>query len=161
MKKTVYVAAAALAVLTLSACGNKTCNNGKCGRQGDRKELYTGVLPAADTDGIRYTLSLDYDDDHNFTDGDYDLIETYIASDSTSFTGYRDLKSFKSEGDFTVSDNAGKKVLRLVQDVRDSQPGSTSTPIYFLVDSDSTLVMVNADLELPTRPGDYTLRLAK
>ncbi len=162
MKKTLYVAASALALLSLASCGNKSCNGNSCGDKGDRNEIYTGVLPAADADGVRYVLQLDYDDDHNYTDGDYDLVETYLKADSTATTGYRDDKSFKSEGDFTVTDNAGQKVYKLVPDVKDSQAGSTVTPLYFIADNDSTLTLVNSNLERSANPDlNYSLKLSK
>ncbi|MBD5289928.1 MAG: copper resistance protein NlpE [Bacteroides sp.] len=163
MKKSFYVAAAAAFALTgLASCGgNKSCNN-NCGSKQDKIEIYTGVLPAADCDGIRYTLHLDYDEDDNFMKGDYDLTETYLVSDSTSVGGVSDNKSFRSEGDFTVNNKAGKKYLRLVQDRKDSQQGSAEGPIYFLVENDSTLTLVNDDLQLPDAPGlNYSLKLSK
>ncbi len=166
MKKAIYMVAAGLSLMSMAACsGNKTCNGDKScgsGADGDKKELYTGVLPAADTDGVRYTLSLEYDDDKNYTDGDYDLIETYLKADTTATTGYTDGKSFKSEGDFTVEKKDGKSYLKLVQDVKDSDAGSNVGPMYFLVESDSTLVMVNSDLQVSETPGlNYTLKLSK
>lgn len=118
-------------------------------------EVYTGVIPAADCDGIRYTLTLDYDDDAK--DGDYKLVETYIQADSTSAIGYSDVKTFASEGDFTVNKKGDKTYLKLVKDQKDSQAGSAETPIYFVIDSDSTITMTNADLEIPATPG-YTLK---
>lgn len=160
--------AAAMTMLALAACSN---NNGSCtkdcdGKKGDKEEVYTGILPTADAEGVRYTLKLEYDDDHNYTDGDYDLVEVYLANDSTSATGYKDSARFKSEGDFTVingtGDNASKKYLKLVQDAKDSAAGSNAGPIYFLVESDSTLVMVNSHLEESSNPGlNYTLKLVK
>ncbi len=163
MKKTIYIAAAALSLMSMAACNSNQKSNGdQQGAAGDKKELYTGVLPAADTDGVRYSLELEYDDDHNYTDGDYDLLETYLEADTTSAVGFKDGKSYKSEGDFTVMDKDGKKYLKLVQDVKDSQEGSNVGPMYFLVDSDSTIVMVNSDLQVSETPGlNYTLKLAK
>lgn len=170
MRKLIF-GAAAMTLLALSACsnGNGSCaadkNCGDC-KKGDKEAVYTGVLPAADVDGIRYTLKLDYDDDNNYTDGDYDLVEVYFVGDSTSATGYKDSARFKSEGDFKVingtGDNASKKYIKLVQDVKDSSAGSNADVMYFLVQSDSTLVMVNSDLQESTTPGlNYTLKLVK
>ena len=90
-----------------NACsGTRTCNL-------DKDKVYTGVLPATDADGIRYTLKLDYDDDKNFMEGGYDLLETYIVGDSVSATGYKDAGSFRSEGDFTVMKGDVPTVARL------------------------------------------------
>ncbi len=76
--------------------------------------------------------------------------------------GFKDGKSFKSEGDFTVMDKDGKKYLKLVKDAKDSAEGSAETPMYFLVESDSTIVMVNQNLEVSETPGmNYTLKLSK
>lgn len=168
MKKTFYITAACATLLMAGACSgnNKSAGIDKSAKAGDRTEVYTGVIPAADASGIRYTLKLDFDDDHNYTKGDYDLLETYFAGDSISPTGLKDLKSFTSEGDFTVEKgqgaNSGKTYLKLVQDAKDSSAGSNAGPLYFLVESDSTIVMVNSDLQPSETPGlNYTLKIAK
>ncbi|MDE6768742.1 MAG: copper resistance protein NlpE [Muribaculaceae bacterium] len=163
MRKTIYMMAAALSMFSMAACtGNQKSNGDQKVADGDKKEIYTGILPAADTDGVRYSLELEYDDDHNYTDGDYDLLETYLEADSTSVGGFKDGKSFKSEGDFTVMDKEGKKYLKLVQDKDDSQEGSNVGPMYFLVESDSTIVMVNEELQPAANPEmNYTLKLSK
>lgn len=160
MKKTALLGGAALLALAMTACGN--CGNKACGN--DSKDgldkVYTGVLPAADCDGVRYTLTLDYD--HNQKDGDYDLVETYLRSDSTAMAGYKDIATYRSEGDFTVEKQGEKTYLKLVKDAKDSSTGSIETPLYFVVDSDSTLSMANAQLEVPETPGmNYTLKLGK
>lgn len=162
MKKLILGAAAMTLVMMAACSGNP--GSGMPGKYKD--EVYTGVIPAADAAGVRYTLKLDYSDDHNYTDGDYDLVEVYLAGDSLSSTGYKDAARFKSEGDFTVIDgtgaNSSRKYLKLVQDARDSSAGSNAGPIYFLVESDSTIVMVNADLEPSATPGmNYTLKLVR
>lgn len=157
---------AAVAMVALSACSG---NSGKCTGDKecklDKKELYTGVLPAADAAGMRYQLKLDWDDD-DCNKGDYDLRETVLVADSTNVAGVSDGKTFDSEGDFTVmkgnGDNAGKTYLKLVRDSKDSDPESNAGPMYFLVESDSTLVMVNSDLQVSETPDlNYTLKLQK
>ncbi len=166
MKKTILFAAAGLAMLGMAACsGNKSasadsCNDcGKCAK-GDKTEVFTGVLPMADADGMRYTLTLEFDNDDN--DGDYKLVETVVMADSTSAVGSTDGKSFASEGDFYIKTKDGKTYYELKKDQKDSQAGSLDTPAYFLVDSDSTLTMVNADLEKAANPEmNYTLKLVK
>ena len=58
--------------------------------------------------------------------------------------------------------NSGKTYIKLVQDPGESSKGSDSGPLYFLVESDSTLVMVNAELQESTIPGlNYTLKIVK
>lgn len=162
MKKTI-LAAAVLATLTFGACSNSNnscASAGSCHNVDD--QVYTGVLPAADAAGVRYTLALDYDKDDNCKEGDYKLTETYLEADSTSVAGHKDRNSFTSEGDFTVRTQDGKKYLKLVRDADDSAKGSAEGPLYFLVDSDSTLTLVNADLQPSENSAlNYTLRLAK
>lgn len=159
MKKFAMAAMVAVAAVAgLASCsGDKGCAKGACGVDDD--QLYTGVMPAADCEGIRYTLKLDYDD--NFTKGDYDLVETYLAADSTAVNGVRDNVSYKSEGDFTVINKDGKKILKLVKDVKDSNPKATAT-LNFEATSDSTLVMLNDSLQAPVSDVlNYTLKLVK
>lgn len=167
MKKTIYGIAAAFAVVALASCGG---NNGKCGGDKcagekcdkDKVEIFTGILPGADVENVKYVLSLDFDCEDNCTKGDYDLVETYLEADSTSTTGFKDLKSFKSEGDFTVTEQNGQKVFKLVAHVKDSQPGSNVGPMYFVLDNDSTLTMVNDQLERAANPDmNYSLKLNK
>ena len=80
-----------MALFSMASCaGNqngKCCNSVEC-KGGDK--VYTGLLPAADAEGVRYTLKLDYDDDKNNMEGDYDLLETYVVGDSLSMTGHKD-----------------------------------------------------------------------
>lgn len=159
MKKIVLMAGAALVALGMASCsgnkteGDKACDS-KCDK-GDVEAVFTGVLPAADCDGIRYTLTLEYDADDK--DGDYKLVETYIQEDSTATTGYKDLRSVASEGDFTVSKQGDKTYLKLVKDAKDSAP-EASDNLYFVVDSENAITMTNADFEVSTTPGvNYTL----
>lgn len=155
-----------LAALALVAVGAVSCQS-KCDKaagvmnNSDDDVAYTGLIPAADALGVRYTLLLDYDD--NNTKGDYDLIETYVMADTLSASGLKDADSFKSEGDFTVGKTQdGKSYLKLVQDLKDSSAGSAAGPLYFLVDSDSTLTLVGEDLQPSVTPGmNYTLNKVK
>ncbi len=160
MKKSILMAGAALLTLGLASCGSGSCDKGACDAKSDVDVVYTGVLPAADCDGVRYTLLLDYDD--NNQEGDYTLVETYIQADTVSAIGYKDLQSFVSEGDFTVEKQGDKSYLKLVKDAKDSAAGSIDTPLYLLVDSESTLTLTNQDLEVSNTPGmNYTLTKSK
>ena len=157
MKKTLLGIALAAAAM----CAMTSCEGGRADHRradGDRKDVYTGVLPAADCAGIRYTLKLDYDDDHNYTDGDYDLVETYLVADTLARLDYRDSVSYKSKGDFSVAtDPRGGKYLELVPDRRFRQADKR----YFLVSSDSTLTLTTRDLTLPESGLDYTLKIVR
>ena len=156
MKKLIYTALLTLVVVGMASCSDKGKCDRKADKQGDKIEVYSGVLPGADVSGILYTLDMEFDDDKNYTDGDYKLTQVYMTADST---GMKDGKVFTSEGDFKeingTGANATAKYLKLTPD-RDSQ-GET---LYFKVTSDSTLMLVNAQLEEPTDTAlNYTLRL--
>lgn len=161
MKKIFFLAVAALGLMGMASCSSNSCDKNKACCDNDKDLIYTGVLPAADAAGVRYLLKLDYDD-KSTERGDYDLLETYVDVDSAAVGGYKDLKTFKSEGDFTSMTKDGKTYLKLVADREDSDKGANTETTYFLVASDSTLVLVNADLEESTLPGmNYTLTLSK
>lgn len=136
-------------------------NDGNRSHNGNKEVVYTGTFPAADVSGIHYTLHLDYDDDHNYNDGDYRMYTTYVNADTAALTGTRDLRTIRSEGDFTVENgipsNPSARYIKLIPDVKDSGPGASGEPVYFEITSDSTLVMLNSQLGVPERPADYTL----
>lgn len=157
MKKIMILAASAAMLIGATACSEKN-NSAPVGQ--NEKLVYTGVLPAADVEGIRYTLTLDYDQDDNNMKGDFDLVETYFSTDSVAPMGVKDFLSVRSEGDFVVETKEGKKYLKLVADPKESDSKADKAPVYFLAESDSTLVLVNNELEKPTAPGlNYTLKL--
>ena len=163
MKKTLLLMVVALGLVGAAGCSDK---HSGARPMSEPDAIFTGVLPAADADGVRYTLKLDYDDDRGNMAGDYDLVETYLVADSIQKSGARDANSFRSEGDFTVDEgsgtNAGKKFIKLVSDRRDSSAGSAEGPLYFLVESDTTLVLVDQNLTPSSNPGlNYTLRKVK
>ena len=147
MKKSILLGLAVLP-LALASCGN--CNNGSCNNAnngGDKEELYAGILPAADAEGIVYNLRLDYDDDHNFTDGDYALTQTAIVADSISLSAGT---TSYTEGDFTIEsknvNGVDTKYMRLVPKAKESLGTADNSTLYFLIENDSTLTLVNADL---------------
>ncbi|MDE6084438.1 MAG: copper resistance protein NlpE N-terminal domain-containing protein, partial [Muribaculaceae bacterium] len=87
MKKFMILAASAAMLIGATACSEKN-NSAPVGQ--NEKLVYTGVLPAADVEGIRYTLTLDYDQDDNNMKGDFDLVETYFSTDSVAPMGVKD-----------------------------------------------------------------------
>lgn len=151
MKRTFCYLAAAAALLTLGACTGTQKPTTAPTPDRDTDKVYTGVMPGADVDGIRYTVLLDFDDDG--TEGDYDMVQTYFVTDSTGTV--QDVESFASEGDFSVGTGAnGQKYLKF--------SGDGAGEIYFLADTDSTITMVDATLTPSTTPGmNYTLKAAK
>ncbi len=152
MKKFMVMAVSAAALVMLGACSNSNCNNSDCNstecaaKTAGEKVVYTGVLPGADVDQVRYTLTLDYDDD-NATKGDYDLVQTYQQADTTVAAGVKDVQNVRSEGDFTIITKDGSKYIKLVPDAKDSDASADTADAYFLIDNDSTITMVNSSLE--------------
>ena len=160
MKKTFYIASAAVAVLAMASCSSDKKTNNQVEAQPvveNVTEVYSGILPAADADGFQYTLVLDYDADDNFAEGDFDLTQTVVAVDSTSTTGFAATdQKFVTKGDFDVFTKDGKKYLKLTSDANENDI------TYFQVTSDSTVILVNIDLEQPAVPGlNYTLTKVK
>lgn len=155
MKKNIIFAAALAALVSLGACSGGKCDSkakGDCTKKECCKKAdktYTGVLPAADAYGVRYTLTLDFDDEKN--GGDYDLVQTYFNVDST---GIVDVASFVSEGDFTTGKTAaGTDYINL---------GKGAEAMYFVVEGDSAIVMTDATYTPAATPGmNYTLKAAK
>lgn len=123
---------------------------------------YTGILPAADCAGIRYSLTLDFaGGDAAATTGTYTLDETYLDADPADPNAYKDGQTFKSEGDFTVeaatAATAGKKYLKLVEKTAD--PTATPSTVYFLIDAPDAITLVGADLQPAASDLNYTLTL--
>ncbi len=123
---------------------------------------YSGILPAADCAGIRYTLTFDYPDGNNAaTAGTYTLDETYLDADPADANAYKDGRTFKSEGDFTVEAatdaTAGKKYIKLVEKPADP----TATPRRSISSSTRlSLTLVGADLSSPPPPVSTTPSLS-
>ncbi len=153
MKKTMFYA---LVALVLTACGSKksdTAVNDSRTAVADENIYYEGVLPAADAAGVRYSLTLDYDDD-NPNEGDYKLTETYLSGDGSA------ISSFFSEGDFSVKTGTPTDPdARYLAMVADEEDGATSgRTLYFLAETDSTLTLVSADLTQSVNPElNYTI----
>lgn len=167
MKKTILFGLAAIAAAAgLTACNDnaKSCSaDGSCAKDGDKEMLYSGVLPAADACGTVYTLKLDYDDDNNYTDGDYTLVENSLTTDS--ITGaINEAATAYSEGDFTkkskVVGDSTVEYLELVPDAKDLLGAASNTNLYFIVNADQSLTLVSSDLTKSDVEGlNYTLTL--
>ncbi len=144
MKTLTYIAAAA-AMLSLAACSGKqaaeTAAQDEAATDTVVTETYVGVLPAADADGVQYSVVLNYTGDN---EGQYEMVQSYLVGDSIGAT-------FTSAGDFTVGTNDnGKYITLAAQD--------TTQNVYFVVASDSTITMVDATLTPSETPGmNYTL----
>ncbi len=146
MKITLCCAAAVAAMFALSACSGKAKQENAAESSNTpaptRQETYAGIVPAADARGIQYTVVLDYTGDNA---GQYDLTQVYMKGDSTS--------QFKSSGKFAAGKDttSGKQYIKLAGQ-------SPTEDVYFVVATDSTIVMADATLATPDIPGmNYTL----
>ncbi len=157
---------ALFAALGFSSCCNKSCDNSdkaaSADKSGDKEVLYSGILPAADAQGTVYTLKLEFDADNNFTDGDYTLVETTLASDSVAASGLKDLTASYTKGDFTKAskevDGATVEYIQLKPDAKDALGTPSAASLYFIVNPDESLTMVSADLQKAVDPAlNYTL----
>lgn len=152
MKMKSYLVAAALGMLALSACNgtDKSANSAtvaadtvKCEATiaQSKTEIFKGVLPAADADGIEYTLTLNYTDDNC---GTYNLVQVYQNKDKSSFT---------DNGSFAIERKDDKSYLKL------TDSNANPSVQYYLIDSPSKITLVGADLKPATSGLNYSLTL--
>lgn len=153
-KKLIF--AALLAFGALASCSTdkgRTCDSKKCD---GRVETYQGILPAADADGIRYVLTLEYD---SADDGDYHLTQQYLDGND------KVIRSYESEGDFTVMkvrpNGEEGEFLKLEPDHSSQAADKSADVLYFMRDSDTALTLVGADLQRATSGLNYTITADK
>ncbi len=167
MKKTLLFGMVALATLGITSCGNSSNPSSVTQKgNGDKEVLYSGILPVADAQGTVYTLKLDFDDDNNYTDGDFTMVENTLASDSLTSSGIKIMATSYSKGDFRKEskevNGATVQYIRLLPDAKDGLGAASAATTYFLVNADESLTMVGADLQKSETPGmNYTLTVVK
>lgn len=153
MKKSfIMLASAAIALMAASCADNKAkCDDTLCVSAAEKAEdvVYTGMLPAADAAGVQYILKLDYSDSEDAVKGEYDLYEVYIAAGTEG--SLKNAVDVTTDGVFVGFEKDGKNYIKL----------EGVNQMYFAVDTDSTVTMVNADLEAATTGLNYTLNLVK
>lgn len=144
MKKTYFILAAAAAMVATTACSKKaeTATTDETTVEATAAE-YSGVLPAADADGVNYTVSLTAETD---TTGTFSMTEDYIQGDTIG-------QSFTSAGTYAVIENEGQKYVALAQDA--------ANITYFRCDGDTAITMVSADLTPAVSDLNYTLTRTK
>ncbi len=165
MRKTLMLEIAAVAALGFVSCNNNksTCSNAPA-KGGDKEVLYSGVLPSADALGSVYTLKLEFDDDHNYTDGDFTMVETTLAADTVAASGLKDIAASYTKGDFRKEtkqvDGTTVEYIRLIPDAKDALGTPSSASMYFVVNADESLTMVSANLQKSENPDlNYTLTM--
>ena len=97
--------------------------------------LYKGLLPAADCSGIEYALEIEQNGDS------FRLATTYIDAEAAGKN-----ITFNTSGSVTLVD---KTYYRLTSN--DNQT------LYFKIESDTTLLLVNSQLQPPSLPQNYQL----
>lgn len=160
MKKFILFVAAVAAAVGFTACDKaKTadCNGTKC--KGDKEVLYSGVLPAADAQGTVYTLKLEFDDDNNYTDGDFTMVENTLVADSL---GIQEVVTSYTAGDFSKNSKVvgtdSVEYILLTPDAKDAMGAASACSMYFIVNPDGSLTMVGEDLTKSENEGlNYTL----
>lgn len=161
MKKVLFMmlAVASLGLVSCDKCDSKAAPAGK---GGDKEVLYSGILPAADAQGTVYTLKLEFDDDHNYTDGDFTMVENTLAADTVAASGMKEVATSYTKGDFRKEskqvDGATVEYIRLLPDAKDALGAPSAASGYFIVNEDGSLTMVGADLTKSVNPElNYTL----
>lgn len=145
MKKVMMIAA--VAAVLVSCQSKRTRNNESSSMNKDvatvadnsvaSEVVFKGILPAADGPGIQYVLSVD-----NVTadeEGTYTLTTTYLEAEGPGKDN-----TFTSKGKKQVIrkdiNNEKKTAIKLT-------PDNSDAPVYFVVVNDSTLRLVNEELE--------------
>ncbi|WP_455497437.1 copper resistance protein NlpE N-terminal domain-containing protein [Coprobacter sp.] len=111
--------------------------------------IYEGVLPAADVPGIKYVLKV-FSRRHS-GDGTFILEQTYLGTGETDNTFTTTGKRYTLRGD---AKDVNATVWQMVSD-------DGNEILNFLYENDSTLVLLNKDLERSDSGLNYSLRLIK
>ena len=144
MKK-FFVFSGIMAVLL--SCQSKTAKNVSVDNetaQCEHSQVYKGLLPAADCSGIEYTLGIDTLNDS------YHLTTVYIDTEGTG----KNL-SFTSEGKRSMIHRGEGEDARVFYKL--TPCGKDTASVYFMVVNDSTLRLVNTDLQEPTNQTLYDI----
>ena len=131
----------------LLSCQSKTAKNVSVDNETAQCEhslVYKGLLPAADCSGIEYTLCIDTVNDS------YHLTTVYIDAEGTG----KNL-SFTSEGKRSMIHRGEGEDARVFYKL--TPCGKDTASVYFMVVNDSTLRLVNADLQEPTNKTLYDI----
>ena len=131
----------------LLSCQSKTAKNVSVDNepaQCEHTQVYKGLLPAADCSGIEYTLGIDTVNDS------YHLTTVYIDAEGTG----KNL-SFTSEGKRSMTYRGEGEDARVFYKL--TPCGKDTASVYFMVVNDSTLRLVNADLQEPTNKTLYDI----
>ncbi len=133
-----------LAAAFMAGCSHNSEKQVSAASEATAAFTYEGIIPAADSDGIRYTVTMT---PATVYDGTFVMEQTPVEKGA---------RAFSSKGIYEVLTDTvatpGRKYYRLISTV-----GSDTT--YFVVTSDKTVILTDASL-MPAPSGlDYTLTL--
>lgn len=140
MKKVMMIAALAATMVSCQSKGNQNNvtedANVATTVESGVAAVYEGVLPAADGPGIKYSLNLNNAAD---AESSYTLVMTYIDAE-----GKGKDKSITTSG---KKELVSKEVNKMKKSAYKLTPIGSDVAVYFAVINDSTLRLVNEDLQ--------------
>lgn len=147
-----FLAAALLLPVALAACRGRSKTPSEIAADSTIIEnlptaevIYSGIITAQDSSGIRYTVALDYDKEGGSPTGKYELVQTYLFDSIDSAEG----QTYETEGRFTIARRGAVCFLRL-----DPPTASGEEVLYFLTEPDgSSLTLTDSTLIVPDTPG--------
>lgn len=160
MKKFIYTLAAMATIFGAASCSSNTEKKAEAETAVEttaepKTEVFSGVLPAADADGMRYTVTMDYKDADK---GTFTMQQTALTADEGTATGYTDGASFDYKGDFTIDTKDDVKYIKLTGTMGEE---AQTEDFYFVIDNDSTITFTGNKPEKIDSPLNYTLSLVK
>lgn len=135
----------------LLSCQSKTTKSASMDSEAvqcEQSQVYKGVLPAADCSGIEYTLSI------NAANDNYHLTTVYIDAEGAGKN-----VSFTSEGKRSMIHRGEGENAQTFYKLAPS--GKDTASVYLMVVNDSTLRLVNADLQEPTNKALYDIVMSE
>lgn len=146
MKKTIFIAMLAIAFASVS-CGNKKNEPVVNEKKPIVTETFSGIIPAADGPGIEYSATFTHNRGKH--SGMYHMHSNYIEADSGSD------KAFDSYGNYVTSRHGGERIMVL------SPADEPGTAIYFVVDNDNAITMLDREMKRIQSDLNYTLKRMK
>ncbi len=151
MKKFYYLYAAGL--VALASCSSNTQKSAEATDATEEtveavtnEVVYSGVLPAADTEGVEYTVNFVYNPESE-TDGTFTMTQVYMSE--------TDPATFDSKGSFSVKtgtpQSADQQYFVLAAE------GTPADTTYFVVTNDNTITLVGRDLTPSVTDLNYDL----
>jgi len=158
MKKVMMIAAIAAALVSCQSKGTRNNDSASANetttavaKSAAAEVVYKGILPAADGPGVQYVLNLD--NVNSTEEGTYTLVTTYLETENS---GKEENITSKGKKQVIQKDvnNKKKTAIKLIPDNGDA-------PIYFVIVNDTTLRLVNEELQEAASKLNYDIVLVK